>query len=166
MDARLLKRDRQWKRSKIIEGLRSARPVGLERKSRPLLGDYSSISAGPDWTGYVPMRLKTMRAVALNGTSSYSGEFLEVPKAVAVLELSGGRTGRYSTALWVGFSLAVESELPPPTFLLGDNTATGSLVLPAMLLSPWLQLLGQPSYFRIGGDGRGNAISSDMSFWD
>lgn len=142
------------------------RPVGLERKSRPLLGEYSSISAGPDWTGYVPIRLKTMRAVALNGTSVFSGEFLEVPKAAAVLELSGGRTGRYSTALWVGFSSAIESELPPPTFLLGDNTATGSLVLPAMLLSPWLHLLSQPAYFRIGGDGRGNAISSDMSFWD
>jgi hypothetical protein len=101
----------------------------------------------------------------LDGRGKFTSDYLEVVSAAGVIEIAGGRQGRHSTALWVGFSFANENELPEPSFVLSEQMAVGTLVLPAALFQSWLAILSQPAYFRIGGDGRGNAISSDITFW-
>lgn len=118
---------------------------------------------GPDWQGYVPVRVKSYRSAAMSGTTHFSSDFLEVPLAAGVLEIVGGRLGRQYASLWVGFSLA--AVFPAPSFVLTEQQAVGSLVLPAILFNPWLTLLSRPAYFRTGGDGQGNAISSDLTLW-
>jgi len=140
------------------------RPRGDETRSpRRLLGDFTPTNTGPEWSGYVPIRVKTRRVLGLDGQGKFTSDYLEVVSAAGVIEIAGGRQGRHSTALWVGFSFA--NKLPEPSFVLSEQMAVGTLVLPATLFQAWLEILSQPAYFRIGGDGRGNAISSDITFW-
>lgn len=121
------------------------------------------MKVGPDWGSFVSVRVRTKRIAGSSGAATYSSPYLEVPCAVGVIELEGGRVGRHFTSLHVGFSLA--SKLPGPSFVLTEEMAAGSLVLPGVLFQAWLMLVNGPAYFRIGGDGSGNGISSDQAFW-
>lgn len=137
-------------------------PAEEARAPRGLMGEHAAMVVGPVWDKYVPIRVKGHRVIALSGQDTYSSEFLEVPLAVGIVEVTGVRVGHQHASLRVGFSLA--ETLPEPSFIQTENEAVGTLVLPVSLFHPWLIVLGQPAYFRIGGDGKGNAVSSDLSF--
>lgn len=137
--------------------------IEKSRPRRPLLGEYSSTITGPDWTGYVPIRVKSVRVAAFDAIGDHLSAHLQFAKAAGAIELVGGRIGSHFAELHVGFSLA--DVRPTPTFHLTDSMAVGTLVLPGHMLSSWLLLLNRQAFFRIGGDGLGNAISSDVSFW-
>ncbi len=116
----------------------------------------------PDWDHYVVTKVKHVRAALLSGLDTFSAEGFLVPLATGFIELSGMRAGPYRTFLRIGFSDAVEPA--PPAFQLLDNSAIGTLVLPSHCFASTLQCANSPmAHFRVGGDGRRNAIATDIA---
>lgn len=134
--------------------------------SRPGRGGGSGRRSSFDetgWDGYVPVKVKSFWSLALCGASSHQLPGLLCSEAVGVIRIVGGRTGQKLTSLWVGFSRS--EYLPAPRFSLEDEDAVGTLVLPEACFAPWLEVLkSSRAYFRIGGDGHGNALASEMNF--
>ncbi|PWW47725.1 hypothetical protein [Melaminivora alkalimesophila] len=113
-----------------------------------------------DWESYVTIKVKSVRAIALSGLHDFAEGDFHVPMATGFIELVGARAGALRTALQIGFSPA--AELPPPGFELYESLALGTLVLPAACFGSIVQLVHSPTaHFRIGGDGRHNAIATE-----
>lgn len=130
--------------------------------SRGLGFDHRPIILGHDWSGYIAIRVKGFRSMALNGSKPYRLADIDVPHALGVIEVVGARSGLAYTSFWIGFSR--DSKLPGPGFSLDSGNAVGTLVLPDSCFMPWLEILKSPhAHFRIGGDGLGNALASDLS---
>jgi hypothetical protein len=116
----------------------------------------------PDWEGYVITKVKHVRAALLSGIDTFSTEGFTVPMASGFIELCGMRAGAFRTFLRIGF---VESNrVMLPTFELTGNSAIGTLVLPSHCFGSALQFANSPmAHFRIGGDGRRNAMATDVA---
>lgn len=115
------------------------------------------------WQGAVVIKLKTHRALALSGTVPFQLNDFEVPQATGIIELIGGRTGSAATSMLVGFTGC--EHRPLPTFTLQGDQALGTLVLPGHYFATWLEVAkSSAAHFRIGGDGRWNALASDAAF--
>ncbi len=113
-----------------------------------------------DWDQYVTIKVKSIRALALAGLHTFTGEQYSVPQATGFIELLGARAGTLHTSLQIGFSLA--AELAPPSFALYENLAVGTLTLPAQCFAAMLQFANCPTaHFRIGGDGSANALATE-----
>jgi len=113
-----------------------------------------------DWENYVTIKVKSVRAVALSGLHAFSQGSYSVAQATGFIELLGSRAGPLRTLLQIGFTNA--AELPPPGFGLYESIAIGTLTLPASCFGSVLQLVNNPAaHFRIGGDGRENAIATE-----
>lgn len=116
----------------------------------------------PDWDHYVVTKVKHVRAALLSGLDTFSAEGFTVPMASGFIELSGMRAGAFRTFLRIGF--AESNRVMLPTFQLTDNSAIGTLVLPAHCFGSALQFAHSPmAHFRIGGDGRRNAMATDVA---
>jgi hypothetical protein len=116
----------------------------------------------PDWDHYVVTKVKHVRAALLSGLDTFSAEGFVVPMATGFIELSGMRAGPYRTFLRIGFADLPQSEAP--TFQLLENSAIGTLVLPSHCFASTLQCANSPmAHFRVGGDGRRNAIATDIA---
>jgi len=116
----------------------------------------------PDWDRYVVTKVKHVRAALLSGLDTFSAEGFTVPMASGFIELSGMRAGAFRTFLRIGF--AESNRVMLPTFQLIDNSAIGTLVLPSHCFGSALQFANSPmAHFRIGGDGRRNAIATDVA---
>ena len=116
----------------------------------------------PDWDHYVVTKVKHVRAALLSGLDTFSAEGFTVPMASGFIELSGMRAGAFRTFLRIGF--AESNRVMLPTFQLIDNSAIGTLVLPAHCFGSALQFAYSPmAHFRIGGDGRRNAMATDVA---
>ena len=113
-----------------------------------------------DWENYVTIKVKSVRAVALSGLHDFSQGAYTVAQATGFIELLGSRAGPLRTLLQIGFTNA--SKLPDPGFGLYESIAIGTLTLPASCFGSILQLVNSPTaHFRIGGDGRENAIATE-----
>ena len=116
----------------------------------------------PDWDRYVVTKVKHVRAALLSGLDTFSAEGFTVPMASGFIELSGMRAGAFRTFLRIGF--AESNRVMLPTFQLVDNSAIGTLVLPSHCFGSALQFANSPmAHFRIGGDGRRNAMATDVA---
>jgi len=116
----------------------------------------------PDWDRYVVTKVKHVRAALLSGLDTFSAEGFTVPMASGFIELSGMRAGAFRTFLRIGF--AESNRVMLPTFQLIDNSAIGTLVLPSHCFGSALQFANSPmAHFRIGGDGRRNAMATDVA---
>ena len=116
----------------------------------------------PDWAGYVVTKVKLARAAVLSGIDTFSSEGFTVPMASGFIELVGMRSGSFRTFLKIGF--AESNRMLMPTFQLLGNLAIGTLVLPSHCFGSVLQLSNSPmAHFRIGGDGRQNALATDVA---
>ncbi len=116
----------------------------------------------PDWEHYVVSKVKHVRAAMLSGLDPFEDDSFVVPYATGFLELTGMRAGAHKTMLKIGFTDS--PELPPPTFRLFDNEAVGTLVMSSHCFAPALQFANSAmAHFRIGGDGRRNALATDMA---
>ena len=116
----------------------------------------------PDWAGYVITKVRHVRACILSGLDTFTTEGFAVPMASGFIELAGLRSGAFRTFLRIGF--AETNRLLLPTFQLLGNAAVGTLVMPAHCFGSALQLANSPmAHFRIGGDGRRNAIATDIA---
>lgn len=103
-----------------------------------------------------------MRGTVLPGRATVSLITYLLPKATAVVEITGHREGSLLTSLQIGFSAA--DNLPPPSFSLSDHMALGTMCLPADCYTAVMLLArDKKSYFQIGGDGRLNALASDAT---
>ena len=103
-----------------------------------------------------------MRAALLSGMDTLSVEGLTVPMASGFIELMGVRAGAFRTYLKIGF--AESNRLVLPSFQLMGNSAIGTLVLPSHCFGSALQFANSPmAHFRIGGDGRRNAMATDAA---
>ncbi len=112
------------------------------------------------WAGYVRCKAKSVRGTVFSGQTTASLTTCLLPRATAVIEITGHREGALLTCLHIGFSLA--DDLPPPGFSLTEHTALGTMCLPADCYMAVMQLAGNTkSHFQIGGDGKLNALSSD-----
>lgn len=135
----------------------------VSRSGRGLGVDARSSIVGADWGGYVPVKVKSFWSLALCGTASHQLPGLLFSQAVGAIRIVGARSGHTSTSLWIGFSRG--EELPAPQFSLESDDAVGAMVLPGGCFGAWLEVLKSPqAYFRIGGDGRGNALASELDF--
>ncbi len=116
----------------------------------------------PDWDSYIVTKVKHVRAALLPGVDTFSTEGFTIPMASGFIELLGMRAGAFRTVLKIGF--AEYNRMLLPSFELVDNTAIGTLTLPAHCLGSALQLANSPmAHFRIGGDGRRNALATDVA---
>jgi hypothetical protein len=116
----------------------------------------------PDWDHYVVAKVKNVRAALLPGIDTFSDEGFSIPRATGFIELTGMRAGAFRTLLKIGFAEA--THVIPPTFEVVENTAVGTMVLPSHCFGSTLQFANGPmAHFRIGGDGRRNAIATDMA---
>ena len=116
----------------------------------------------PDWDSYVVTKVKHVRAALLSGIDTFSAEGFTVPMATGFIELTGMRAGSFPTFLKIGFSESNRVMLP--TFQLVDNAAVGTLILPSPCFGSALQFVNSPmAHFRIGGDGRRNALATDVT---
>lgn len=116
----------------------------------------------PDWDHYVVTKVKHVRAALLSGLDTFSVEGFTVPMASGFIELSGMRAGAFRTFLKIGF--AETDQVILPTFQLIDNSAVGTMVLPSHCFGSALQFANSPmAHFRIGGDGRRNAMATDVA---
>lgn len=116
----------------------------------------------PDWDHYVVTKVKNVRAALLSGIDTFNAEGFTIPMATGFIELSGMRAGAYRTFLKIGFTESNRVMLP--TFQLADNSAVGTLILPTHCFGSALQFSNSPmAHFRIGGDGRRNALASDVA---
>lgn len=116
----------------------------------------------PDWDHYVTTKVRLVRAALLPGLDTFTEGGLSVPMATGYLELSGMRAGAYRTQLKIGFTDAGRVILP--TFQIVDNMAIGTLVLSSLCMPSALQFAHGPmAHFRIGGDGRRNALATDAA---
>jgi len=115
----------------------------------------------PDWSGYVVTKVRHVRAAVLAGIETFLDDGFTVPLATGFIELTGMRAGGFRTFLKIGF--ADSSKLLLPTFQLLGNVAVGTIVMPSHSFTAALQLSNSPmAHFRIGGDGRRNAIATDI----
>lgn len=118
----------------------------------------------PDWEHYVVIKVKHVRAALLSGMDTLTVEGLTVPVASGFIELMGVRAGAFRTYLKIGF--AESNRLVLPTFQLIGNSAIGTLVLPSHCFGSALQFANSPmAHFRIGGDGRRNAMATDAALF-
>lgn len=121
----------------------------------------------PDWDRYVVTKVKHVRAVMLAGLECFRDETFSVPQATGFIELTGMRAGAYKTLLKIGFTDAQKtpsSSLPDPSFQVFDNEAVGTLVMSSHCFAPALQFANSAmAHFRIGGDGRKNALATDIA---
>ncbi|CAN7400373.1 hypothetical protein ASF11_08070 [Acidovorax sp. Leaf76] len=116
----------------------------------------------PDWDGYVVTKVKHVRAAVLSGIDTFNAEGFTIPLASGFIELSGMRAGTFRTFLKIGF--AESDDVMLPSFELVDNAAIGTLILPSHAFASTLQLANSPTaHFRIGGDGRRNAMATDVA---
>ncbi|QPN29484.1 hypothetical protein [Diaphorobacter sp. JS3051] len=116
----------------------------------------------PDWDSYVVTKVKHVRAALLSGIDTFSAEGFTVPMATGFIELTGMRAGSFRTFLKIGFSESNRVMLP--TFQLVDNAAVGRLILPSPCFGSALQFVNSPmAHFSIGGDGRRNALATDVT---
>lgn len=116
----------------------------------------------PDWEHYVVSKVKHVRAAMLSGLDAFRDDTFIVPQATGFLELTGMRAGAHKTLLKIGFTDA--HDLPAPTFQLFENEAVGTLVMSSHCFAPALQFANSAmAHFRIGGDGRRNALATDMA---
>lgn len=116
----------------------------------------------PDWDHYVVTKVKNVRAALLSGIDTFNAEGFTIPMATGFIELSGMRAGAFRTFLKIGFTEANRVMLP--TFQLVDNSAVGTLILPTHCFGSALQFSNSPmAHFRIGGDGRRNAMATDVA---
>lgn len=116
----------------------------------------------PDWAGYVVTKVKHVRSALLSGIDTFVAEDFTVPMATGFIELVGMRSGSFRTFLKVGFTECNRVLLP--SFQLIDNAAIGTLVLPSHCFGSALQFSNSPmAHFRIGGDGRRNAMATDVT---
>lgn len=118
---------------------------------------------GTQWEGAVVIKLRSHRALALDGTSTFRFDDFEVPRATGFIELIGSRTGNAATSMLVGFS--DEENRPQSTFALGNGCAVGTMVLAGQYFASWLDIAkGAGAHFRMGGRGQWNALASDAAF--
>lgn len=116
----------------------------------------------PDWDNYVVTKVKNVRAALLSGIDTFQADGFTVPMASGFIELSGMRAGAYRTFLKIGFTESNRVVLP--SFQLVDNSAVGTLILPTHCFGSTLQFANSPmAHFRIGGDGRRNAMATDVA---
>lgn len=116
----------------------------------------------PNWDSYVVTKVKHVRAALLSGIDTFNAEGFTIPMASGFIELSGMRAGAFRTFLKIGF--AESNRMLLPSFELVDNSAIGTLILPSHCFSSALQLANSPmAHFRIGGDGRRNAMATDVA---
>jgi len=116
----------------------------------------------PDWDQYVVAKVKNVRAALLSGLDTFSMEGFTIPMATGFIELSGMRAGAFRTFLKIGFTESNRVVLP--AFQLVENAAVGTLILPTHCFGSALQFANSPmAHFRIGGDGRRNALASDVA---
>ena len=116
----------------------------------------------PDWEQYVTSKVKNFRASLLSGMETFTEGTFTVPMAIGFIELLGMRVGAFRTVLMIGFTDS--SKVMLPSFELLDNRAVGTIVLPSQSFGAALQFASSPTaHFRIGGDGRGNALANDVT---
>lgn len=116
----------------------------------------------PNWDSYFVTKVKHVRAALLSGIDTFNAEGFTIPLASGFIELSGMRAGTFRTFLKIGFAESPRKMLP--SFELVDNAAIGTLILPSHCFSSALQLANSPmAHFRIGGDGRRNAMATDVA---
>lgn len=127
---------------------------GLSWASRPGLA--------PLWEDYFTTPVRDRRVLTLSGRTSFSDGRHRVENAVGMLELSGGPAGPYRTTLQICFADALT--LPPPSFILGDDSAVGTLALHARYFDAYIEVASRHgAHFRIGGDGARNALAADLA---
>lgn len=131
--------------------------------SAPLLMAFGAGRPVPlAWQDYVTTDVRDVRVLALSGRTSFSDGKHRIDHAVGVLELIGAKQGSCRTTLQICFSQALS--LPPPTFILSDNTAVGTLTLAGKWFEPYVEIArSQGAHFRIGGDGSRNALAAQAS---
>jgi hypothetical protein len=116
----------------------------------------------PDWAGYVVTKVRHVRAAMFSGMDTFKSEGFIVPMATGFIELVGLRAGAFRTLMRIGF--AETTRLLLPSFQLIGNTAVGTIVLPSHCFGSALHLSNSPmAHFRLGGDGRRNAIGTDVA---
>ena len=116
----------------------------------------------PDWDHYVVTKVKHVRAALLSGIDTFNAEGFTIPMASGFIELTGMRAGAFRTFLKIGF--AESNRMLLPTFQLVENAAIGTLILPSHCFGSALQLSNSPmAHFRIGSDGRRNAVATDIA---
>lgn len=125
---------------------------------------FNPIDLSAKWQEGVISKVKAVRCIALPGLKSFRhGDYL-LPEAVGLLEFTGQRAGAVHTEFVIGFTSS--PDLPPPTFSLDDNKATGTLSLPASLFGPFLQIAQQPNaHFRLSSEGTLNSLASDPAMF-
>lgn len=123
---------------------------------------HVALNLATQWQGPVVIKVRSYRALALSGMETFRADALEVPQATGFIELIGPRSGIAATSLLVGFS--DQAQAPVGTFELRSNEAVGTLVLPGRYFASWLEIAKAPNaHFRMGGDGRLNALASDAA---
>ncbi len=138
----------------------------FDRKLRQSFGSGSPpafpIDLSAKWESYVKCRVKRLRCVALSGFDTFVEAGYALNHATGVIELSGHREGLRETKLFLGFTAAAVT--PLPTFALAPESAVGSISLPIDCFAGFLHIASKPgAYFQIGGDGKLNALASDVS---
>ena len=123
----------------------------------------------PDWENYVTTKVRLVRAALLPGIDTFAEGDWQVPMATGYIELSGMRAGAYRTQLKIGFTDS--GRLVMPTFQIIENLAVGTLVMSSLCMSSALQFAhSSMAHIRIGGDGRRNALATDLALletaWD
>lgn len=119
----------------------------------------------PDWENYVTTKVRLVRAALLPGIDTFTDGDWQVPMATGYLELTGMRAGAFRTQLKIGFTDS--GRLVMPTFQIIDNMALGTLVMSSLCMSSALQFAhSSMAHLRIGGDGRRNALATDVALLD
>lgn len=131
-------------------------------RHRGLFQQFSPLNLAPAWEQYSVVKARGVRTIALSGHAAYSNSGWTVEQAVGCIELVGAKVAGLGPMLLIGFTLGDPVE--PAGFELTDTDAIGTLVLPAHCFSAYLALAtGANAHFRIGGDGRLNAVGTDPS---
>ncbi|WP_353367533.1 hypothetical protein [Acidovorax sp. FG27] len=114
------------------------------------------------WDGYVWTKVKAARATVFTGENTLVLGPSSLPFATGHIEINGQRERGLRTSLHIGFSRA--ADLPLPSFVLTELDALGTMCLPADCYMAVMQLVHGPKpYFQIGGDGKLNALASDLT---
>lgn len=120
------------------------------------------IDLAAKWEKYVRCPVKAATCIALSGSGIYCSTDYEIAQAIGLIELVGHREGLRTTKLYVGFILS--APLPAPSFRLTPEAAVGTMTLTADCYPAFMQLATQRgAHFQIGGDGRWNALASDLA---
>lgn len=131
-------------------------------RHRGLMQQFTPLNLSTDWADYSVVKARGVRVVALSGQAPYSTNDYTVENAVGCIEITGGKVGVHGTMLLIGFTL--DADPPPPAFDIVSGDAIGMITLPAHCFAAYVAIANTTgAHFRLGGDGRLNALATDAA---